>query len=75
MGLDIQTIFDLAVYDETNECEDQKIKEEVNVNRLIETFTDMANRGNLLASGNVSHQDLLSQIIGTIIHVAMEETV
>lgn len=75
MGIGIQTIFGRAGYDEANECENQKMKEEVNVNRLIETFTDMANRETLLASGDVSRQDLLNQIIGTIVHVATEETV
>lgn len=49
------------------------MKEEVNVNKLIETFTDMANRETLL-TGNVTQQDLLMQIIGTIVVVAMEES-
>lgn len=75
MGIGIQTILGRAGYDETNECKDKKTKEEVDVNRLIETFTDMANRGTLLARGGVSQQDLLIQIIGTIVHVATEETV
>lgn len=47
------------------------IKEEVNVNKLIEKFTDMANRGTLL-TGEVSQEDLLIQIIGIIVKVAME---
>jgi hypothetical protein len=48
------------------------MKEEVNVNKLIETFTDMANRGSLL-TGNVTQHDMLMQIIGTIVVVAMKE--
>lgn len=49
------------------------MKAEVNVEKLIETFEDMANREASLARGGVSQQDLLMQIIGTIVHVAMEE--
>ena len=50
-----------------------KMKEEVNVNELIETFSDMAKRETLLARGGVSQDDLLVQIVGTIVKVAMEE--
>lgn len=46
----------------------------VSVENLIRTFEDMANRGSLLARGNVSQQDLLMQIIGTIVHVSMNDT-
>ena len=50
-----------------------KMKKEVNVNKLIETFSDMAKRETLLARGGVSQDDLLVQIVGTIVKVAMEE--
>lgn len=50
-----------------------KMKEEVNVNELIEIFSDMAKRETLLARGGVSQNDLLVQIIGTIVKVAMED--
>ena len=49
------------------------MKEEVNVKKLIKTFEDMANRESLLARGGISQQDLLMQITGTIVHVAMED--
>ncbi len=49
-----------------------EMREEINVKKLIETFTDMANRESLLARGGVSQEDLLTQIIGTIVKVAME---
>ena len=49
------------------------MNKEVNVNRLIEKFTDMANRESLLARGGVTQQDLLMQIIGTITVVAMDD--
>ncbi len=49
-----------------------EMREEINVKKLIETFTDMANRGSLLAAGDVSQEDLLIQIVGTIVTVAME---
>ena len=52
----------------------QESKSVVSVNKLIETFTDMANRETLLARGGVSQHDLLLQIIGTITKVAMEES-
>lgn len=45
----------------------------VNVNNLIERFTDMANRETLLTGrNNISQEDLLIQIIGTIAKEAME---
>lgn len=46
---------------------------EVSVEKLIKTFEDMASRESLLARGCISQQDLLIQIIGTIVHVAMED--
>lgn len=49
------------------------MKKEVNVNELIDKFSGMANRNTLLARGGVSQQDLLMQIIGTIVVVAMED--
>lgn len=48
------------------------MNETVNVKKLIEEFSDMVNRKSLLARGNVSQEDLLMQIIGTIVKVAME---
>ena len=48
------------------------MKKEVSVEKLIKTFEDMANRESLLARGGISQQDLLMQITGTIVHVAME---
>lgn len=49
------------------------MKEEIRVKDLIDTFRDMANRGTLLARGNVTQEDLLSQIEGTIVKLAMQE--
>lgn len=46
------------------------MREEVNVNKLIEEFSDMAGRCSLL-TGDVTQEDLLNQIIGTIAKVAM----
>ena len=48
------------------------MKKNVNVEKLINKFTDMAHRGTLLINGNVSQEDLLLQIIGTIVKVAMD---
>ena len=48
------------------------MKEEINVKQLIEEFRNMAKRESLLARGGISQEDLLIQIEGTIIKVAME---
>lgn len=47
------------------------MKEEIKVKELIDTFKDMAKRETLLARGGVTQEDLLIQIEGTIIEVAM----
>lgn len=46
------------------------MKEEVSVKKLIDVFSNMAEKGSLL-TGNVTQEDLLMQIIGTIAKVAM----
>ncbi len=48
------------------------MREEINVEKLINRFRDMAKRESLLARGGVSQEDLLIQIIGTITEIAME---
>lgn len=48
-------------------------KEEINVSELIKRFTDMKERGSLLSGPNVTSDDILSQIIGTIIKESMTE--
>lgn len=40
--------------------------------KLTNTFRDMANRGTLLAREGVTQEDLLIQITGTIVKAAME---
>ena len=54
------------------EAEEERMSEVVNTNELINTFRDMADRGTLLARGGVTQEDLLIQIIGTIVEVAMK---
>ena len=49
------------------------MKKEVNVEKLIQRFRVMAERESLLARGGISQQDLLMQIIGTIVVEAMSE--
>lgn len=49
------------------------VKKEINVKKLIKKFDGMAKRESLLARGDITQQDLLMQIIGTIVVVAMEE--
>lgn len=46
------------------------MREEVDINKLIAEFSDMAGRCSLL-TGDVAQEDLLIQIIGTIVKVAM----
>lgn len=58
----------LNIKDGKSNVESQK--EYISINKLINTFEDMAKRGTLLARGGVSQQDLLVQIIGTIVHTA-----
>ena len=44
----------------------------ISAEKLINRFEDMANRGTLLCGRNVTQEDLLSQIIGTIVKVSMD---
>lgn len=44
----------------------------ISAEKLINKFTDMANRGTLLSGRNVTQEDLLMQIIGTIVKVSMD---
>lgn len=48
------------------------MKESINVSELINEFRSMAARGTLLAREGVSQEDLLIQIEGTIVKVAMK---
>lgn len=54
---------------------ESKPKQENNfdIDKLISTFEDMANRGTLLTGANVTQEDLLMQIIGTIVKVSRED--
>ena len=55
-------------------CEVTKTSENetmISAEKLINTFEDMANRGILLCGRNVTQEDLLIQIIGTIVKVSM----
>lgn len=50
-----------------------KMKTEINVEKLIARFEDMAKRESLLTGNNISQEDLLIQIVGTIVVEAMSE--
>lgn len=55
-------------------CEVTKTSENetmISAEKLINTFEDMANREILLCGRNVTQEDLLIQIIGTIVKVSM----
>lgn len=49
------------------------MKEEIKVSNLVRKFEDMADRGTLLVGSQITQQDLLIQILGTIYKVATEE--
>lgn len=51
----------------------KNMKEYVKVDSLIKEFEGMKNRESLLARGGISQEDLYTQILGTIVHVAMED--
>lgn len=55
-----------------NELEKGHNENMISADKLIETFTDMANRGTLLCGRDVAQEDLLIQIIGTIVKVLMD---
>ena len=44
----------------------------ISAEKLINKFEDMANRGTLLCGKNVTQEDLLIQIVGTIVKVSMD---
>lgn len=44
----------------------------ISAEKLINIFEDMANRGTLLCGRNITQEDLLIQIIGTIVKVLMD---
>lgn len=48
-----------------------KLREEVNVERLLEAFRDMALRDALLVGEHITQSDLLVQIAGVIVSEAM----
>lgn len=47
------------------------MNEKIDVNQLIEEFSDMADKGDLLT--DVTQEELLIQIIGTIAKVALKQ--
>lgn len=49
------------------------MKECVKVKELLKEVDALAERGTLLARGNVTQEDLAMQIKGLIVHVASEE--
>lgn len=49
------------------------MKKEINVDKLLKEFEDMASRRTLLTGRDVTQTDLLIQIVGTIVKVAMDE--
>ena len=48
-----------------------KLRAEVNVEKLLETFRDMALRDALLVGEHITQEDLLVQIAGVIVSEAM----
>lgn len=50
-----------------------ELKKEVNVEKLIDRFKEMAHRGALLTGEHISQEDLLVQIAGVIVTEAMQD--
>ena len=50
-----------------------ELKTEVNVEQLINRFSEMANKGALLTGKHISQEDLFVQIIGVIAKEAMSK--
>ena len=48
-----------------------ELKKEVNVEKLINRFMDMAHRDALLTGEHITQEDLLVQIVGVIVSEAM----
>ena len=61
-----------AYWYKENELEKGRSETMISAEKLINTFTDMANRGTLLCGKNITQEDLLMQIIGTIVKVSMD---
>ena len=60
-----------AYWYKENELEKGRSETMISAEKLINRFEDMANRGTLLCGINVTQEDLLIQIIGTIVKVSM----
>lgn len=60
------------VYQRIEDLEEEEMNEKIDVNQLIEEFSDMADKGDLL-TGDVTQEELLIQIIGTIAKVALKQ--
>lgn len=61
-----------AYWYKENELEKGPSETMISAEKLINRFEDMANRGTLLCGRNVTQEDLLMQIIGTIVKVSMD---
>lgn len=62
------TKYERWMYEMTKTTENETM---ISAEKLINKFTDMANRGTLLCGRNITQEDLLIQIIGTIVKVSM----
>lgn len=60
---------EMCMREVTKTCESKTM---ISAEKLINRFEDMANRGTLLCGKNVTQEDLLIQIIGTIVKVSMD---
>lgn len=49
------------------------MRNEINIYRLINVFNKMSKRGVLLTGNGITQNDLLTQIIGTIVNISLEQ--
>ena len=61
-----------AYWYKENELEKGRSETMISAEKLINRIEDLANRGTLLCGRNVTQEDLLMQIVGTIVKVSMD---
>lgn len=64
----------IGTVEECREAVDKRETKKIDRDKLIETFSDMAKRGTLLCGEGVTQEDILNQIIGTIVKASMDES-
>lgn len=72
MGYIVEPFEDGDLYDVYYRGAKSEEETMISAEKLINRYEGMANRGTLLCGRNVTQEDLLIQIIGTIVKVSMD---